>query len=224
MNLETFASRGIKAQAAVNETKTDKTAYPLYWPDGRPITPGHQRKTQTRFQTTFAAARDACRREIKLLGGSDVLISTNIPLKRDGVPYSVDWGKQMQDGRSPGVAVFFKRNGKELVFACDSWNHVQDNMHAISLTIEALRGIARWGTGDMMEAAFRGFRALPAPGESSGICWWKVLGVPVNSTRKQVADAFKILAHKNHPDHGGDSEMFQRVTEAWDQFNATHEA
>lgn len=190
----------------------NKTAYPLFWPDGRPRT--QVRKTQPLFKTTFAKARDACMEEIRRLGGTDIVVSTNIKLKPDGTPYAVDWGKWLPD---PGVAVFFKRKGKEMCFACDCWNHVQDNMHAIALTIAALRGIARWGTGDMMEAAFRGFAALPAPGESSGDRPWEVLGVAINATEAQLLEAYRLLAKKFHPDipETGDVERFRRIQDAY---------
>ena len=196
-----------------NETTT-KTAYPLFWPLSRPR---HQnRRVNRMFKTSFADARDGCLLEIKLLGGSQTVISTNIKLRRDGVPQAVDFGKSIPD---PGVAVYFSRKGKELCFACDSWAHVQDNMQAIRLTISALRGIARWGTGDMMEAAFAGFRALPAPGESTALQWHRVLGVPINASRDQVWEAYRLLAKKHHPDHGGDTELFHRLQQAWERFN-----
>jgi hypothetical protein len=151
-------------------------------------------------------------REIRRLGGTDTIISTNVPLKRNGLPQGVEWGHKMAD---PGVAIYFKRNGKEMCFACDCWAHVQDNMHAINLTISALRGIARWGTGDMMEAAFRGFTALPAPGETSG--WWKILGVTVNATPEMVKDAYRKLAKQHHPDTGGDREQFVQIQRAYEE-------
>lgn len=193
---------------------TEQTAYPLCWPDRRPRCSG--RKTNRSFKTSFAGARDECVREIKRLGGSEAIISTNIRIKRDGLPEAVDWGKVIKE---PGVAVYFKRNGKQLCFACDCWNHVQDNMHAITLTIAALRGIARWGTGDMMEAAFTGFLALPAPRQSN---WWEVLGVPVNASAEQVRDAYRLLVKKHHPDAGGDADLFQRVQTAYEEFGKNY--
>jgi DnaJ domain len=189
----------------------DKTAYPLCWPDRRPHT--IQKSTNRNFKQSFASSRDKCAAEIRRLGGTGLIISSNIRIKRDGMPEAVDWGKVIKG--DPGVAVYFKRNGKEMCFACDRWLHVQDNMYAIALTIEALRGIARWGTGDMMEAAFTGFLALPAVGESSASDWWKTLGLTINATVDQARDAYRILAKKHHPDAGGDPELFRRINEAW---------
>ena len=193
--------------------KEGKTAYPLSWPDARPRS--GSRRTNNNFKAVFASSRNQCLEEIRRLGGTEPIISTNIRLRRDGLPESVEFGKLIPD---PGVAVYFKRKGKEMCFACDCWSHVQDNMRAIALTIEALRGIARWGTGDMMEAAFRGFAALPGIGESGASDWWKTLGVPINSTADQVRDAYRLLAVKHHPDRGGDGEMFLRVQQAWEKF------
>jgi hypothetical protein len=194
---------------------SDKNAFPLDWPDGRPRTISANRKTNGNFRASFATARDNCIAEVKRLQGDRIIVSTNIPLKADGTPRAVEWGKSVPD---PGVAVYFTRKGKQLCFACDRWIHVQDNMHAIGLTIEALRGIARWGTGDMMEAAFRGFAALPAPGESSGVSWWQVLGVAMNATGEQVREAYRDLVKKHHPDVGGDREKFEQVQKAWEEF------
>lgn len=195
---------------------TELTAYPLYWPEGRPRTPAAERRVNTAFKTTFSQARDNCLAEVRRLGGVETVVSTNVRLRRDGQAEAVDFGKPIKADN--GAAVFFKRKGKELSFACDRWTHVQDNMHAISLTIQALRGIARWGTGDMMEAAFRGYMALPAPGESGASEWHRVLGVPINSTAEQVRDAYRILAVKHHPDRGGEVELFHRLQKAYEQF------
>lgn len=194
---------------------SEQTAYPLCWPLARPRCTS--RRTNNNFKASFAGARDECLLEVRRLGGSAAIISTNVPLKRDGRPQHVEWGKTIPD---PGVALYFTRKGKELCFACDRWHHVQDNMHAIALTIGALRGIERWGSGDMMEAAFAGFKALPAPGQGSGINWWQVLGVPVNATADQVKEAYRVLAVKHHPDRGGDRELWYRLQTAYEQFEA----
>jgi len=188
----------------------EKTAFPLCWPEGRPRTAPHQRR-HARFKTSFAVARSNLIREIKLLGGGSMIFSSDIPRRQDGLPYA-DAKPKSGD---PGIACYFTRNKKQLCFACDCYLTVDDNMHAIALTIQALRGIARWGTGDMMEAAFRGFTALP---ERSGSSWWETLGVTVNASADQVKHAYRILVKKHHPDGGGDAELFRRVQEAYQQF------
>lgn len=88
-------------------------------------------------------------------------------------------------------------------------------MQAIAKTIEALRGIARWGTGDMLEAAFTGFMALPAPGAESE--WWEVLGVARNCTRDDISAAYRRLASINHPDRGGSTATMAAINAARDK-------
>lgn len=192
----------------------EKSAWPLFWPESRPRCLGRQ--TQSRFRKSFSVARDECVQEVVRLGGDNIIISTNIRLRPDGLPYAVDWGKTIAD---PGVAVYFIRRRRELCFACDCWRLVQDNMHAINLTIQALRGIARWGTGDMMESAFRGFAALPGIGESTGLKWWEVLGLPINATSDQIQAAYRGLVKHFHPDNPetGDADLFHELQEAMRQ-------
>ena len=61
-----------------------------------------------------------------------------------------------------------KRVDHDYVLACDLFTEVRLNMHAIGLTVEAMRQIERCGASSMLERAFRGFMAaLPARGETS---------------------------------------------------------
>jgi len=187
-------------------------AFPLAWPAGRPRS---NRRENARFATSFAKARDKCRNEIALLGGSGVIVSTNMPLKRDGFPYAGAMSK-LDD---TGVAVYFTYKKRQMCFACDRWRSVADNMHAISLTIGALRGVARWGTGDMMEAAFTGFAALPPPGDTVGRSWRDILEMPAGDVDIDDARAqYRRLASFKHPDKaGGSHAAMAALNDAWRQ-------
>lgn len=174
------------------------TAYPLQWPAGRPRTAAY-RRARANFSTSFAVARDNLLAEVKRLGGRNLVISTNIPLRQDGLPYASY--RKIDD---EGVAVYFTLDGEQMSFACDRWDRVEHNMHAIVKTIDALRGIARWGTGDMMKAAFTGFTALPSPSAPRG--WREVLGIePGVMNIGIVRAAFRALAMQHHPDRPGGS-------------------
>ena len=192
-------------------------AYPLHWPVGRSRT--RWRET-SKFKTTFARARDDIVREVALLIDTnvrymrqgDVIISTNIPLRNDGLPYA-----NYRKPDDPGVAVYFTYRKRQMCFACDRWNRIEDNMQAVCKTIEALRGIARWGTGDMLEAAFTGFAALPAPSRQGG--WREVLGISEshNWTIDRVREEYRRLASIHHPDRGGSAEKMAELNAAWEQ-------
>lgn len=118
--------------------------------------------------------------------------------------------------RDPGVAVYFTYKGKQTCFACDRWDRIEHNLRAIFKTIEALRGIARWGTGDMMDAAFSGFTALPGP-MAMGMDkpWHAVLDVEPDAPHQIVLEAYRFERSNHHPDKGGDSARFAAVQRAW---------
>lgn len=175
-------------------------AYPLCWPTGRKRTDNHSREN-ARFDMSFARARDEIVRQVQLLVGrytrSDLIISTNIALRRDGLPLANQ--RQPDD---PGIAIYFTYKKRQMCFACDRWRKVEDNMQAVAKTIDALRGVARWGTGDMMEAAFTGFTALPPPGQTTVRGWREVFGFAPGETvtRLRLDGAYRTARSNAHPD------------------------
>jgi hypothetical protein len=196
-------------------------AYPLQWPQGRARTNQWGRE-HAKFDVSFARARDNIIREVTLLAGGrygpdpQVVISTNIPLRRDGLPLA---GHRAPD--DPGVAVYFLYKKRQMSFACDRWYKIEHNMQAIAKTIEALRGVARWGTGDMLEAAFTGFTALPPPAagaqaQDAKRQWRDVFGTAVR-TRAELQDVYRRLAAAFHPDRGGDPAKMAELNTARDE-------
>lgn len=185
-------------------------AYPLSWPNGWKRT---SYKSVSRFKTSFAVARDQLFRELKLMGcennwsNTKVILSTNVPLRRDGIPLA-----GQSNPKDPGVSVYFIYRGKSMVIACDTYNKVEDNLYAITKTVEAMRGIERWGASSILERAFTGFAALPS-GQSDQ--WWVVLGTHPNATKDEIREAWRSMAKKHHPDHGGSEEMMSKVNKAY---------
>jgi hypothetical protein len=189
------------------------TAYPLQWPAGRERRPNWKRQASN-FDTSMSKARDALFNELKLLGAKHVVLSTNVPLRLDGKPYASF--PAIQD---PAVATYFSYGDKQMCFACDRWNRVEDNIQAIRKTIEALRGIARWGTGDMLQAAFAGFTALPAPIAAGMKRPWREVLEYGNSPaeRDAVIQHYRILAGSAHPDKGGTDAQMAELNAARDE-------
>lgn len=187
--------------------------YPLQWPIGYPRT--ERPKRNWHFKTSFTSARDNCLEQIRMLGGraskNSAIISTDIPTRNDGLPYADAARRTM---KSQGVAVYFTYNDEPVVFCCDKWDSVDHNMHAVAKSIEAIRGLDRWGVSEMLKRVFTGFEALPqASGE-----WWEVLGVTETATEEEVKSAYRQKTLEHHPDRGGNTDEFTRVNNAYQKF------
>ena len=183
------------------------TAHPLQWPDGWPRARAGERKP-ARFNSTWPRTLAKLGNEVRLLGGTPPIISSNVPLKRDGFPYADMSQDPIPD---PGVAVYFSLKQRPRVMARDTHPTVHENLHSLALTIEAMRAIERYGGALMLERAFEGFAALSAPRRRE---WWDVLGLSPNASRPEIEEKHRRLAKANHPDHGGTTEAMAEINDA----------
>ena len=146
----------------------------------------------------FSKAVNHMKRQVTMMGGRYVIVSSNLMTRRDGYPLA-----NQANPKDAGVAVYFERNGKQMVFACDKWDRARDNIRAIGSTIEAIRGMDRWGASEMMERTFSAFEALEPPKS-----WRSTLGLCEHPTTAQISSAYRDKARKAHPDSvGSNTEM-----------------
>lgn len=201
-----------------------RDAYPLQWPMGRNRTPRYTRKGDP-FHMPSGKIRHELARELKLMGSDDFVISSNLMVRNDGLPYA-----NQKAPEDPGIALYFTRKGQEICISCDQYSSVDANLRAIGKTVEAIRGIERWGTEEMMDAAFTGFAALPAGGNTSNTEyvnpfppisheWHEVLQVLPSADIDVIRASYRKLASKYHPDNTetGDAAMFTKVQDAWNK-------
>ncbi len=199
-------------------------AYPLQWPAGwrRATSRKHgafnkKERVYRDGQHAYSSmkdlnAGDASMRVIDVLmrmgiERQDIVISTNLQLRRDGLPRS-----DYEPGE-PGAAVYWRKGKDARCMAVDVYYRVADNLAAIAASLEAMRTIERHGGAAILDRVFQGFTALPAP-ES----WWQVLGLKdPNPTREQIEQAHRRLIMEHHPDRGGDTEKAARINRARDQ-------
>lgn len=202
-------------------------AYPLQWPEGWPRTPNAARQEGWSLKrATMGAAVQAIIHEVRLLKGHDLVISTNQPLRRDGLPMA-----NRSVGSDPGVAVYFRRGAKQLVMARDAYIHIERNTRSLALAIEHLRGLERHGGATMMERAFEGFAALPPPADAPvERPWWEVLGMKPHEAealrgfnadmkRAIVTAHYRGRAKLVHADAGGDNDAMVELNSARDRAN-----
>lgn len=191
-------------------------AYPLAWPagwkkserrrdggfrvgTGKPGASGRRVEIDDGVDRVFST--------LKLMGvkEADVTISTNVRPSLGSRPGSI----QVQD---PGVAVYWQdKAARPRCMAIDQYLRVPDNLAALAATLDAMRAIERHGGAEILERAFIGFTALPAPEKP-----FHVLGLPDGASRGEIQAAYRRLASQHHPDNGGDAEEFKKVTAARD--------
>lgn len=210
-------------------------SYPLYWPEGWKRTKsaerayGHFNRKERQYYSTGdgrqsswlrskdLSVSDALGRvlaELERMGidRQDVIISTNVPTRLDGLPRS--GAKEPDD---PGAAVYWRKSHKSPMkcMAIDRYTKVADNLAALAATLEAMRAIERHGGAEILDRAFKGFAALP---ENASTPWRDVLGIAVYPvTEDQIESKFRELAKVHHPDVGGDAAQFRRIIDARNQ-------
>jgi len=203
-------------------------AYPLEWPPGWKRTPEHQRTT-ARFgkasraragggwdygrQLTIAEAVGRVREQLARMGICDLVISTNLQLRLDGLPKS----GQREPG-DPGATVYWlTATAGTRCMAIDRYDRVADNLAAIAATLDAMRAIERHGGAAILDRAFTGFAALPPP-VAAEAPWYAVLDVDPGDMHEVVERAYRYTRSEHHPDRGGDPAKFDRVQRAWNQY------
>lgn len=183
---------------------------PLRWP------PGWRRDSNPNWPTFKASTQTTMRdleKVLDSLGCTNIVITTNQPLRLDG-------GLRTAAEATPGdtgVALYFMRASEELCIPCDKFTTVYANLRAIGLTLEYIRRMERYGTSEMVNAAFRGFKALPeaiimGPGQARA--WHEVLQVSPDASPEVIRAAYRGLAKSAHPDQGGEPGEFEVLQKA----------
>lgn len=202
-------------------------AFPLCWPDGWIRTHRAFRKVarfsrgERRYSTTPGGGSWMKKRSLTVSDGisrilqelqtmgvdrDDVVISTNVRLRLDGLPRCGE-----REPEDPGAAVYWHDpdGSRKRCMAIDCYTKVADNLAAIAATLEAMRAIERHGGAEILDRAFTGFVALPSPEQP-----WQVLGVQMSATRAEIEQAYRRLAMQHHPDRGGDASEMARINAA----------
>lgn len=192
-------------------------AYPLQWPQAWERT---KLRRSAVFKVDMGKAVSELYEQLEALGAKDIVLSSNLMVRLDGRPLS-----KQRSTEDPGVAVYFNLDGEAQCIPCDKWINVKDNIRAVGLTVEALRGLERWGAKDMVRAAFSGFKALPGGSGSSvtpiNRSWWDILEFDSDEAWNEtiIRSRYKDLSKRYHPDNSvtGDAKKFLEIKAAMEQ-------
>lgn len=117
----------------------------------------------------------------------------------------------------PAAALWWndRRSGDIRVLACDKYTKLADNIHAILLTLNAMRALERWGAYTAEQAAEGARLALPPPAEDR-IDWQTILGAKRDWPIEAVEAMWKNKVAHSHPDRGGDPAKMAELNAAMD--------
>ncbi|QNF34337.1 hypothetical protein HUW51_17005 [Adhaeribacter swui] len=135
------------------------------------------------FALTLAKARDGILEELRKWRAENIVISSNAPLRKDGLPYSVN--TKTEDA---GVAVYFTRGEEQWVVPCDEYESIAENMQAIRYIIESFRTIERHGGHQAFRSATSNFKALPERG--TGATCWEILKIAPGANAATIREAY----------------------------------
>lgn len=209
----------------------------------RPLSPeararlaaGRQPRVRSPFDSTWTQTLELLRRE-----------TWNIAKRRDShsgefvMMLDVEDRHIRNDGElranatpdTPDVGIWIEtRHAGDLLLTCGRFRYWHDNVRAIALGLEALRRVDRYGITQSDEQ-YRGWQALPpgTPMPAARMTVEDAARLLCDSTmvtigedwhdvvagRSSIRDLYREAIKTHHPDHGGDAEMFRRLTEARD--------
>lgn len=202
--------------------------YPLQWPSRLARTIPTERKWsqfggRDRGSLSPYATGQEVIDELARLGATAMMITSHLPSNSvHGVPMA-----EAQRVADPGIAVWFEYRRLERVLACDRWLKPAENLRAIAKSIEAMRGLDRWGVADVLENVFTGFAAALPPGAPVKRDWREVLGVAGLVEQLEQMETDDLVAvvkarHRKaiaeaHPDAGGSTERAAELNAALDE-------
>ncbi len=188
----------------------------------RPLADPDPRKTRKKppFKVSYGRTLTLLDYELRQVGASGVIIEAGFrleQLRQDGWPYA------NAKPSHPAVKISFRnKRGQSLGFPCDTYNSIEGNIRAISLTLEALRAVDRYGVTQTGEQ-YRGWTALPAaPSAEQSLSRESAIAVIATLAGLSYSDAvfdmkaaYRAAARNAHPDSGGTQEAFVQLQRAW---------
>lgn len=183
-------------------------------------TPAHQRQ-RSRFKATYNQTLMDLERELTRLNAKNIVFQADVEpdkIRLDGML------RARASTRSPRIILSFDSKHGPLSYPCDRFDFWEDNLRAISLSLEALRTVDRYGVTRSAEQ-YKGWAKLPAPDapmsvEAACRCLakyvagmdWQMVPNLTEDLRKQL---FRAARADSHPDrNNGNSAEFLEVQKA----------
>lgn len=113
----------------------------------------------SKFKASYSATLSLLDDELQHVSAKGVVVQAFLradQIRNDGWPYS------NARPSSPGVIVSFTNGRGAFSFPCEKYSKFEDNLRAISLSLQALRAVDRYGVTQRAEQ-YQGWKRLPEP-------------------------------------------------------------
>lgn len=190
------------------------------------------------FRSSYTKTLDLLESELKKLNAREIVVEAfyrHAQIRNDG------WPRANERPQHPGVILSFKKqdgerfqkDGKWFInltpvsFPCDTYYHIEHNIHAIALSLAALRAVDRYGVTKRGEQ-YAGWKRIEAPpiagfankdDAASFIVNQQDTPVPPYQVIADAAlrqEVYRRAARRLHPDNaqGGNHELFVKLGQA----------
>lgn len=189
------------------------------------------RREKSRFDTAYTKTLDLLERELNFLGAKDILVQAFFrreDIRNDG------WPKSNARPAEPGVIIsFINRSKKTISMPCDRFKDWESNLRAITLSLESLRRVDRYGVTQGGEQ-YRGWEQLPPAPPQVKEMTVDLASIIISNycprhsandvlMRKDYCEAaIREALLKAHPDKGGTHETYLMVYQAIKLLRARH--
>jgi hypothetical protein len=166
------------------------------------------------FKTPYKKTLDKLEYELGRLDARDIRIEAGYErsqISNDG------WPRGGMRPSHPGVVLYFETKDGAMCFPCGTYGRLEDNLHAIALTLENLRAVDRYGV-TLGHEQYRGFLALPPAASTSDAWtidraaeWLNLQSGRVGTLHSEITyrAAYRDVAARLHPDAGGSPDQWQ---------------
>lgn len=110
------------------------------------------------------------------------------------------------------VEIDYERKGVQVHVEIDKHPYYYQNLRVLYMALKAARENQMRGLDDVMTQIYG---MLPSPAVDRNP--YEVLGVREGAPREVIEGAYKALAHKHHPDRGGDASLMAGINAAWER-------
>ena len=191
-------------------------------PTGRWPVPMTKNRKRSRFDSTLSQTTTMLSAELRHLRAENPVMQIALEEKDfriDGMP------RAHARPEHPGVILSMNTPHCPISMPCDTFTTWQDNLRAITLSLNALRTVDRYGVTRRGEQ-YTGWTQIEAGPDLAlvqsalnllaAVTRTEKLDAESQEARGQIKHLFRAASRASHPDTGGDREQWERVSQAGD--------